>query len=173
MRILCYVSTIYIYNIQSQHEYRVHLFWHFWVNNVANSLLCTYDIWIHIPMHATCDPDTHVDYGVPSVGRIDSILGLLCEKALQNTLYSAKETYNFSILLTVATPDPFSGTLGPTMSRIWYYVNATYIQGVLQCVLQCWNMIPKYPTCNPNTHVEYPFSGAFGSTMSRTRNMHW
>ena len=33
-------------------------------------------------------------YGVASISRIDKIVGLLCEGALQKRRYSAKETYN-------------------------------------------------------------------------------
>jgi hypothetical protein len=45
-----------------------------------------------------------IKYGVASVSRIDKIIGLFCKRALSKRRYSAKETYNLSILLTVATP---------------------------------------------------------------------
>jgi len=43
-------------------------------------------------------------YWVASVGRIDKIIGLFCKRAQSKRMYSAKETYDLSILLTVATP---------------------------------------------------------------------
>ena len=43
-------------------------------------------------------------YGVASVSRIDTIICVFGKRALYKIRYSAKETYNISILLTVATP---------------------------------------------------------------------
>jgi len=34
-------------------------------------------------------------YGVATISRLLKIIGLLCKRALQKRLYSAKETYNF------------------------------------------------------------------------------
>jgi len=42
-------------------------------------------------------------YGVALVSRSDTIIGLFCKRALQKRQYSAKETYNLSILRIVAT----------------------------------------------------------------------
>ena len=51
--------------------------------------------------------ETQLRYGVALVSRIDTIIGLFGKRALQKRQYSAKETYNLSILLTVATPYPY------------------------------------------------------------------
>ena len=45
-----------------------------------------------------------IRYGVATISRIDKIVGLFCKRALQKRRYSAEETYDLSILLTVATP---------------------------------------------------------------------
>ena len=42
-------------------------------------------------------------YGVASISRIVQIIGLFCKRALLKNLYSAKETCNLIILLTIAT----------------------------------------------------------------------
>ena len=48
-------------------------------------------------------PATH-HHGVAWIGRIDKIIGLFCKTVLLKRQYSAKETYDLLILLTVATP---------------------------------------------------------------------
>jgi len=35
------------------------------------------------------------EYGVPTITRIDQIIGLFCKTAILNRRYSAKETYHF------------------------------------------------------------------------------
>ena len=67
--------------------------------------ICIY-IYIYVHSRPASECNLGPSHGVALVSRIDKIIGVFCKRALQKRRYSAKETCNLSILLTVATPYP-------------------------------------------------------------------
>jgi len=87
-------------------------------------------------------------YGVATISRLLKIIGLFCKRALENRLYSAKETYELRSLLIVATPYTHSWVIWHMcMSRVTHMHGSFRTCDVKSCHTCEWVLRHMWTSC--------------------------